>query len=104
MAKMGSANEKPKVWDRGEKARRYLREDEAHRLIDAAGKRGRYPGRDRLLVRLTYRLGLRGSEAVGLRWASIDLAGGTMTVQRVKGGATFTHPLGRDFSRAVRAK
>ena len=41
--------EKPKVQDR-----RYLRPDEAHRLIDAAGKRGRYPFRDKVLLRLVY--------------------------------------------------
>ena len=36
-------------------------------LIDAAGKRGRYPFRDRVLVRLVYRHGLRASEAVNMR-------------------------------------
>jgi hypothetical protein len=38
MRKAASKGKKPKVEDR-----RYLRPDEAHRLIDAAGKRGRYP-------------------------------------------------------------
>ena len=50
-----SAGKKPKVADR-----RYLRPDEARRLIEAAGKRGRYPFRDRVLLRLVYRHGLRG--------------------------------------------
>ena len=47
-----SAGKKPKVTDR-----RYLRPDEARRLIEAAGKRGRYPFRDRVLLRLVYRHG-----------------------------------------------
>ena len=66
-----SAGEKPKVTDR-----RYLRPDEARRLIEAAGKRGRYPFRDRVLLRLVYRHGLRASEAVGMRWSQLDLERG----------------------------
>jgi type 1 fimbriae regulatory protein FimB len=105
MAKATSSNVKPKVWDSGQKearGRRHLREDEARRLIEAAGRRGRYPARDKLLVRLTYRLGLRAAEAVGLRWTAIDLDGGTITVKRAKGGATFTHPIERDDKAALR--
>ena len=68
-----SRGKKPKVEDR-----RYLRPDEAHRLIDAAGKRGRYPFRDRVLVRLVYRHGLRASEAVNMRWSQLDLDAGSV--------------------------
>jgi integrase len=87
-----SVNEKPKVSPR----RRHLRPEEAQKLIAAAGKRGRYPERDRLLLRLAYRHGLRASEAVGLRWDSFDLDGGTLTISRAKGGRTSTHTVGRD--------
>ena len=55
-----SDNEKPKVAAR----RRHLRPEEATKLIAAAGKRGRYPERDKLLLRLAYRHGLRASEAI----------------------------------------
>ena len=41
-----SDNEKPKVVGR----RRHLRPEEAAKLITAAGKRGRYPERDKLLT------------------------------------------------------
>ena len=71
-----SDNEKPKVVGR----RRHLRPEEAAKLVAAAGKRGRYPERDRLLVRLAYRHGLRASETVGLRWDSFDLDGGSLTI------------------------
>ena len=64
MASTVSIGKKPKVADR-----RYLRPDEANRLIDAAGLRGRYPFRDRILLRTVYRHGLRVSEATGLRWS-----------------------------------
>ena len=57
MPRIASVGKKPKVKDR-----KYLRPDEARGLIEAAGKRGRYPFRDRVLVRMVYRHGLRASE------------------------------------------
>jgi type 1 fimbriae regulatory protein FimB/type 1 fimbriae regulatory protein FimE len=92
-----SAGKKPEVTDR-----RYLRPDEARRLIEAAGKRGRYPFRDRVLVRLVYRHGLRASEAVGLRWSQLDLEAGTLHVVRLKGSIDSTHSLDRDELRDLR--
>jgi type 1 fimbriae regulatory protein FimB len=92
-----STGEKPKVQDR-----RYLRPDEAHRLIEAAGKRGRYPFRDKVLVRLVYRHGLRASEAVNLRWSHLDLEAGVLHVTRVKGSHDSTHSLDRDELRDLR--
>jgi len=92
-----SRGKKPKVEDR-----RYLRPDEAHRLIDAAGKRGRYPFRDRVLVRLVYRHGLRASEAVKMRWSQVDLDAGVLHVARVKGSIDSTHSLDRDELRDLR--
>jgi Phage integrase family len=100
MPKTPSRAQKPKVANPASepvgKGRRYLRPEEANRLIAAAGKRGRYPDRDKLLVRLTYRHGLRASEAVGLRWDLIDLDGGTLEIRRSKGGKTSTHTMARD--------
>jgi integrase len=92
-----SAGKKPKVTDR-----RYLRPTEAGRLIEAAGKRGRYPFRDRVLVRLVYRHGLRASEAVGMRWSQVDLDAGTLHVARLKGSIDSTHSLDRDELRKLR--
>lgn len=97
MVSTTSENEKPKV-----SGRRHLRPEEASKLIAAAGKRGRYPDRDRLLVRLAYRHGLRASEAVGLRWDAFDLDGGSLTIGRAKGGRTSTHTLARDDLSALR--
>src|ERR1700758_3014912 len=91
MGESVSAGKKPKVTDR-----RYLRPDEARHLIDAAGKRGRYPFRDRVLVRLVYRHGLRAREAVGMRWSQVDLDAGTLHVVRLKGSIDSTHSLDRD--------
>jgi integrase len=98
MSSTTSDDEKPKVVSR----RRHLRPEEAQKLIAAAGKRGRYPDRDRLLLRLAYRHGLRASEAVGLRWEAFDLDGGSLTLTRAKGSRTSTHTVARDDLSALR--
>jgi type 1 fimbriae regulatory protein FimB len=92
-----SEKEKPIV-DR----RRHLRPDEANRLIEAAGKRGRYPFRDTVLLRAVYRHGLRAQEAVDLRWDQLDLVHGTLHIRRVKNGKDGTHTLDRDELRDFR--
>jgi integrase len=71
-------------------------------LIEAAGKRRRHPFRDRVLVRLVYRQGLRASEAVGLRWSQLDLDAGTLHVLRLKGSIDSTHSLDGDELRDLR--
>jgi type 1 fimbriae regulatory protein FimB/type 1 fimbriae regulatory protein FimE len=80
--------------------RDYLRPDEANRLIEAAGRIGRQPLRDQVLVRLTYRHGLRCGEARMARWADFDLDVGssakTFHVRRLKGSQDSTHTLDRD--------
>jgi integrase len=79
--------------------RDYLRPDEANRLIIAAGKRGRNPLRDVVLLRLIYRHGLRATEARLARWSQFDLDNAgikTFRVQRVKGSEDSTHTLDRD--------
>ena len=53
MSSTTSDDEKPKVVSR----RRHLRPEEAQKLIAAAGKRGRYPERDKLLLRRYRRWG-----------------------------------------------
>ena len=97
MPRIASVGKKPKVKDR-----KYLRPDEARRLIEAAGKRGRYPFRDRILVRMVYRHGLRASEGVGTRWSQVDLDQGVIHIARVKGSNDSTHSLDRDELRDLR--
>jgi type 1 fimbriae regulatory protein FimB/type 1 fimbriae regulatory protein FimE len=82
--------------------RLHLTPDEANRLIAAAGRQGRYPDRDRVLVRLIYRHGLRASEACELRWDHLNLDEGTITVRRRKMGKDSTHTMDRDELRDLR--
>ena len=97
MAQAVSVGKMPKVGDR-----RYLRPDEANRLIEAAGRRGRHPFRDKVMLRAIYRHGLRASEATGLRWSQLDLEAGTLHVGRLKGSLDSTHTLDRDELRDLR--
>ena len=89
-----TGNEKPNVI-----GRKYLTTDEVHRLIGAAGKVGRQGERDKLLLTLIYRHGLRVSEAVDLRWSDFDLEtpkNRTLHVRRLKGSKDSVHTLEPD--------
>jgi integrase len=71
-------------------------------MLKAATASGRYGPRDRTLVLLTYRHGLRVSEAVTLRWDQVDLDAGLLAVNRSKNGVPSTHPLRGPELRALR--
>jgi type 1 fimbriae regulatory protein FimB/type 1 fimbriae regulatory protein FimE len=49
------------------RSREYLTPDEVERLLAAAGRHGRHSRRDRTLLLIMFRHGLRVSEAVSLR-------------------------------------
>jgi type 1 fimbriae regulatory protein FimE len=83
-------------------ARRHLTPTEVEQLMEAAGKRGRYGHRDRTLILVAYRHGLRAGEVVALRWDQVDLDGGSLFVSRLKHGRPSTHPLQGPTIRALR--
>ena len=82
--------------------RKHLTGREIEKLI-AATKGSRNESRDRCLLLLMFRHGLRVSEALGLILSQIDLEGRTLHVARLKGGLSTTHPLRGDELRALRA-
>ncbi len=88
--------------NRDVRSREYLTREEVDALMSAAGKVGRHQLRDRTLILMTYRHGLRVSEAVDLKWDQIDLKAGRIHVNRLKNGNAATHFLEGDAIRALR--
>ena len=84
------------------RTRSHLTPEEIKSLIQAAGSIGRHRHRDKTLILVTYRHGLRVSELIGLRWTDVDLKGAQLHVRRLKGGVDSTHPLQGDEIRALR--
>jgi integrase/recombinase XerD len=68
-----------KHYSRSSKSKAYLELDDVARLEKSATNL-----RDRLLIRLLFRLGCRISEALGLKVEDIDLAHSTVTIQHLK--------------------
>ena len=82
--------------------RRHLTGLEVAKLL-AATKGARHEARDRCLILLMFRHGLRVSEAVGLKLSDVDLEGRSVHVKRLKRGLSTTHPLRGDELRVVKA-
>ncbi len=72
----------------------YLDQEQMRRLLEAAKRRG---VRDHLLVALSYRLGLRASEAIGLELEDMDLRRGEIAVRGLKGGHARRYAFPRDL-------
>ncbi len=71
------------------------------RLIEAT-KGSRNDVRDRCLLLLMFRHGLRVSEACGMRLSQIGLDGRVLHVARLKRGLSTTHPLRPDELRIIK--
>ena len=82
--------------------RKHLVSAEVEKLI-AATKGTRHEARDRCLLLLMFRHGLRVSEACGLRVSQVDIESRVLHVARLKQGLSTTHPLRGDEIRAIRA-
>ena len=87
--------------DAHERGRDYLGPPQVARLL-AAARKGRHGVRDHLLMLMTYRHGLRVSEAVALRRDHVDLAQSRLWVARLKNGLSVEHPVAGDELRAIR--
>jgi len=84
------------------RSREYLRPEELERLLKACSQVGRHGARDRTLVLLAYRHGLRVGELVALRWDQVDLKAGLLHVARLKNGIASMHPIRGTELRALR--
>jgi len=105
MRKSQTRGENPNVpVFKGRWTREYLSPDEARRVIDAAGRVGRQRERDKLLLMIMYRHGLRVSEAIDLRWTDFDLdapRARPFYVRRIKGSKDSAHTLEPDTAKAL---
>jgi type 1 fimbriae regulatory protein FimB len=81
--------------------RKHLTSREVEKLL-AATKGVRNETRDRCLLLLIFRHGLRVSEALSMNLSQVDLEGRTLHVARLKKGLSTTHPLRTDECRALR--
>src|SRR5437867_4620690 len=82
--------------------RKHLVAAEVEKLMDAT-KGSRHAARDRCLLLLMCRHGLRVSEACGLRLSQVDTESRVLHVARLKQGLSTTHPLRGDELRAIKA-
>jgi len=91
---------KPKNKDR--RKREHLTEAEVEALAKAAGSCGRYGHRDRTMVMVCFRHGLRVSELISLEWEQVNLDEALLTVHRAKKGRASEHPIPGEELRALR--
>lgn len=82
--------------------RDYLFPTEVAQLLDAAGKSPRHGVRNKLMVLLAYRHGLRVSEVVDLRLSDINLREARIHCRRLKGSTDNTHPMEGDELRLLK--
>jgi type 1 fimbriae regulatory protein FimB/type 1 fimbriae regulatory protein FimE len=81
--------------------REHLTPTEVERLLNGT-KDNRQAHRDRTMIEVAYRHGLRAAEVCSLKWSEVDLAGSLLHVRRLKGSAPSTHPIRGDEIRALR--
>lgn len=84
------------------RSREYLTSEEVVLLTKAASGIGRHRLRDRMLILLAHRHGLRVSEVVALTWDQVQLQAGRLHVNRLKNGNPATHPIEGDEIRGLR--
>ena len=92
----------PRQTNASRRKREYLTPDEVEKLLQASAKLGRHGARDRTLILIAYRHGLRVSELVALRWDQVDFKAGLLHVARLKNGIASTHPIRGPELRALR--
>ncbi len=83
--------------------RKHLTPLEVDRLLQAAKDNPRTGVRDRCLIFLMFRHGLRVSEACSMQLDQVDLDSRVLHVQRLKGGLSTTQPLRAEELRLLRS-
>jgi len=84
------------------RSREYLTLEEVGALMKAAGNVGRHRHRDKTIILMMFRHGLRVTEAIDLRWDQVNFKPGHIHINRLKNGKSSTHPMEGDEIRALR--
>ena len=84
-----------------EKRKDYLTEEEVKRLLKAV-KKTRYPIRNKLLIMMMYKHGLRVSEVIDIKYSDLNLKNSRIWVKRLKGGLSVEHPIPGEELRLIR--
>lgn len=84
------------------RSREHLTPAEVTHLIEVAGERGRHQLRDRTLLLLMFRHGLRAGEASLLKWDAVMFEERNISITRLKGSESGIHRLQPDEIEALR--
>jgi site-specific recombinase XerD len=68
---------------------------EVEKMLDTFSRRSRTGRRNRAIIEILYRVGLRVSELVNLKWADVDLIELILTIRHGKGNKDRVIPLGQ---------
>lgn len=85
------------------RSREHLTPAEVQRLIEAASSRGRHRLRDRTLLLIMFRHGLRAGEACLLKWDAIMFDTQMISIIRLKNSLSSQHRLQPDELEALRS-
>lgn len=83
------------------RSREYLTPKETFHLIQMAGERGRHRLRDRTLLLMMFRHGLRAGEASLLKWDAVMFDERNVSITRLKGSQSGIHRLQADEIEAL---
>ena len=84
------------------RTREWLEIPEIERLMTAAAKLGRHGRRDRTMILMAFRHGLRVAELVDLQWTDVNFLGRKIFIRRLKNSNDTMHHLERDEIAALR--
>ncbi|UTD15413.1 tyrosine-type recombinase/integrase [Tenacibaculum mesophilum] len=84
-----------------EKGKFYLTQTEVISLMNGA-KKSRYSIRNRLIILMMYRHGLRVSELINLKIKNINFNTNRIWIQRLKNSLSVEHPIKGDEIRAIK--
>jgi integrase len=93
--------EKPLKLDKMTNGRKHITTREVEKLM-AAAKGSRFEARDRCLLLMMFRHGLRVSEACAMQFDQVDIESRVVHVARLKKGLSTTHPLRADELRLIK--